>query len=284
MIVEISNFMTYMKHTAEASANTVSSYQSDLLKMAEYLKEERGILEVQDVKEADLEAYIELLNQAGRKPATISRVISAMKRFYGYLLIHDQIRENPAQELRPPKVSKEVPAILTEKELQNMLDQIRKEGKKGLRDQAMLNLMCITGMHVSEIVNLKLEDVDLVRKQVGIGPKNVRYLSLDPKTLESLNVYLSQSRPLYARKDTGDIFFVSSVGRRISRQSVWKIVKEYAEKAGIHKDITPQTLRHTLICKMLADGEDLLTVKEKMGFAEVATAMVYSNLYKNEKE
>ena len=280
MYIEIENFITYMTRVVKAPENTICAYRRDLMQMAKYFESQKQITDVKQVKAEDLENYILYLQDDGKKNTTLSRTVSSMKRFYAYLLIQEEIEISPARDLKAPKIDKQTPDVLTDREFAQIINQTDITSKKGLRDRAMLNLMCTTGMHVSEIINLTVDDVNLKKKQIRCDWNgHVRTLQLDKKCVDSLKLYLKESRPAYITGKTGNVLFTNNQGNKMSRQGLWKVLKNYAILAGIKKNITPHTLRHTVINRMLDEGVSLKDIRDQMGFSDVTTALMYSYLY-----
>ena len=249
MDIEIREFITYLHNTKKTSANTEISYQRDLKKMAEFLKE-RGIRNYKDVKELELEGYISYMEREKFASSSISRSVASMRAFFQYLWKEGVIAEDPADNLKPPKVEKRAPEILTIEEVDKLLQQPKLDNPKGIRDSAMLELLYATGMRVSEMLHLQIFDVNL---QFGYVVCNENETAL----------------------------FTNCSGKAMSRQGFWKVLKGYADDAGIKRDIAPHTLRHSFAVHMLQNGADIRSVQEMLGHSDISTTQVYLGMNMN---
>lgn len=277
METEIQQFMVYLETEKGASANTQVSYRRDLNQMAEFL-EEKGITEVTKVTKTALNSYVLSLEKAGKASATISRTLASMKAFYHFEFSQGQIRKDPAEFLKAPKIEKKAPSILTVEEVERLLNQPAGHSPKEIRDKAMLEVLYATGIRVSELIGLKLEDVN-----VSIGfltcrdAHKERTVPFGKKAKQALADYLARSRDLLLKDEDSPLLFVNCSGGPMSRQGFWKIIKYYGEKAGIEKDITPHTLRHSFAAHLISGGADLRAVQTMMGHADMATTQAYEN-------
>ena len=269
--------MIYLESEKGASANTQVSYQRDLNQMAEFL-EEKGITEVTKVTKTALNSYVLSLEKAGKASSTISRTLASMKAFYHFEFSQGQIRKDPAEFLKAPKIEKKVPSILTVEEVERLLSQPSGGSPKEIRDKAMLEVLYATGIRVSELIGLKLEDVN-----VSIGfltcrdTHKERTVPFGKKAKQALAAYLAQGRDALLKDEASPLLFVNCSGGPMSRQGFWKIIKYYGEKAGIEKDITPHTLRHSFAAHLISGGADLKAVQTMMGHADMATTQAYEN-------
>ena len=244
MDIEIREFITYLHDIKKTSTNTEISYKRDLKKMAEFL-EERGIRNYKDVKELELEGYISYMEREKFASSSISRSVASMRAFFQYLWKEGVIAEDPADNLKPPKVEKRAPEILTIEEVDKLLQQPKLDTPKGIRDSAMLELLYATGMRVTELITLKITDVNInVEKITCHDRKKDRVLEFGQEAHKALTEYLEEGRPqLISKNIKSDVLFPNCTGGEMSRQGFWKLLKKYGEKAGINKDITPHTLR-----------------------------------------
>jgi len=282
MDIEIREFITYLHNTKKTSANTEISYQRDLKKMAEFLKE-RGIRNYKDVKELELEGYISYMEREKFASSSISRSVASMRAFFQYLWKEGVIAEDPADNLKPPKVEKRTPEILTIEEVDKLLQQPKLDTPKGIRDSAMLELLYATGIRVSELISLNVTDVNLTAGAIRcISHDKERFIPLYPAAIRALSEYMEFVRPqMLARKDETSLF-VNVSGERMSRQGFWKIIKSYQAKAHIEKDITPHTLRHSFAAHLLENGADIRAIQEMLGHADISSTQVYSQLVKKQ--
>lgn len=275
----IARYEDYLIHTKHASANTVSSYMRDIRQYASYLS---GI-DV-DVLEADqrvVSAYMQWLQSIGKSPATVSRCLASLKSLYLFALSEDEIEQNPVHNIKVEKAEKKLPQILTGKEVELLLEQPRTSDMKGCRDKAMLEVLYATGIRVSELINLNVDDVSItggfIRCESG---GKTRIIPLYPEAVQALHTYMDDVRLKMLATPSEHSLFVNVSGERMSRQGFWKIIKYYQEKAQIDKDITPHTLRHSFAAHLLENGADLRSIQEMLGHSDISSTQVYAHLVK----
>lgn len=275
---EIDSFIAYLHNVKKTSENTKLSYQRDLKKLCMFL-EERDVEAVSQIKEDDLQAYIEKLNNEQFKPTTISRNIASIKAFISYYVEQGIIADNVALSLKSPKIEKKVPEIMTMNEVVTLLEQPSKNNPKELRDKAMLELLYATGIRVSELISLRLEDLNLQMSYIICKDKNKeRMIPFGVKAKLALEAYLMSARTQLLEGTDERILFVNCSGLPMSRQGFWKIIKYYAKKAGIMADITPHTLRHSFAAHLVENGADLRSVQEMLGHSDISTTQIYANM------
>ena len=246
MLQNINGFIEYIHAVKHTSKNTELSYERDLRLMSLYFLEQ-GIEDVRDLTSTRLNSYILKLEREGKKPATISRNIATIKAFVRYLLQMDLIQKDVSAELKAPKIERKPPKILTREETERLLEQPSSTSPKELRDKAMLELMASTGVRVSELVSLKMEQLDLSMDYIVVKDRQKeRVISFNEEARRALEDYLEQGRPRLVEDEETPLLFTNCSGQALSRQGFWKLVKVYGKKAGIEEDITPYTLRHTL--------------------------------------
>lgn len=267
----------YLKTEKNASANTVSSYLRDMHQFQEAMQAQE--LELTEVLTQDVEHYTVALSHKGKSAATITRSVAAIKSFYSCLVALGLMEENPAKGVIPAKVERKLPQILTGKEVELFLEQPECTDPKGYRDRAMLELLYATGIRVSELIALNVDDLNLsagVLRCVSRGKE--RIIPVHPTAIRALNEYLHRIRPQIIERLDEQALFVNMNGERMSRQGFWKLIKYYQEKAGIEKDITPHTLRHSFAAHLLANGADLRSIQEMLGHADISSTQIYSRL------
>lgn len=277
MQAAIEEFTDYLANIKKASRNTILSYRRDLLQLAAYL-ESQGITEPARVTRTSLNSYILHLENDGKAASSISRMIASIKAFFHYQVSGQKLRRDPSEALKPPKIEKKPPKILTVEEVERFLHQPDKRTPKELRDKAMLELLYATGIRVSELVSLKVSDVNL---QVGFitcrdGQKE-RVIPFGRAAGQALREYMNQARTQLTRDGEAPWLFTNCSGKPMSRQGFWKLVKYYGEKAGIQADITPHSLRHSFAVHLIRGGADLQVVKAMLGHADLATTQMYIN-------
>lgn len=275
---DIREFIAYLHNTKKTSHNTEISYERDLKKMENFL-DERGIRNVSDVRGIDLEAYMDYMEREEFASSTISRSVASMRAFFQFLFREGKVQEDPSEELRPPKVKKKMPEILSVGEVDRLLAQPKKNTPKGLRDTAMLELLYATGMRVSELIHLEIDDVNLSLGYVTChDSEKERVIPIGNVSRKALEKYIAEGRPTFVREGEEKILFTNCSGKAMSRQGFWKVLKGYADEAGIKGDITPHTLRHSFAVHMLQNGADIKSVQEMLGHSDISTTQVYLNM------
>ncbi len=278
---EIESFISYLHNVKKTSLNTEMSYRRDLTKMRIYLEITAASPAVNEITEENLKKYTAYMERRKYKASTISRNIAAMKAFFHYLSKSGMIQKDISGCLRAPKVTRSAPDILTEEEMERLLDGPSGDSDKEIRDSAMLELLYATGIRVSELISLRLSDVNMHMGFLICREGNrERMIPFGNRAREALHRYLSRAREHMATNEARDILFVNCQGAPMSRQGFWKIVKHYAKKAGIAKDITPHTLRHTFAAQLVENGTDLKSVQEMLGHSDISTTHMYVRMDK----
>lgn len=274
----INEFMEYLQNEKNISGNTELSYRRDLKKMAAYF-DQAGVQKMEEVTEADLKVYLGEMRKEKFAPATISRNIASIRAFFHYLLKKGIIREDPSEYLKAPKIQKKTPEFLSVEEVDRLLRQPSSETGKGIRDKAMLELLYATGMRVSELLNLQTEDINLSFGYVIChDSEKERVLPIGNVSRDALVRYMDKARKLFVKDTKETALFTNCSGKAMSRQGFWKVLKGYAEAAGIHRDITPHTLRHSFAVHMLQNGADIKSVQEMLGHSDISSTQVYLGL------
>lgn len=280
---EIARFIEYLHEEKQTSKNTEVSYERDLKKMCQYLKWQE-IESADAVTATSLTSYIMHLEQSGMKPATISRSVASMKAFFSYLCKKHQIESDPTENLKAPKIEKKMPSVLTTDEMNRLLDQPSGNSPKELRDKAMLELLYATGIRVSELISLKLSDINLQMEYLSCmdGYKE-RIIPFGKKAKDAVKHYLNDGRPKLVEDESSEWLFTNCSGQAMSRQGFWKLIKHYGEKAGIDSELTPHTLRHSFAAHMVSNGADLKSVQEMLGYADISATQIYAQMNQNQK-
>lgn len=275
-------FESFLKNEKKASANTLSSYMRDIHQFAAY-QENNGGSPISDASEEELAEYIEHLRQAGKSVATVSRNIASLKNLYSYLTLNRMIERNPSTKLVPEKSTQKLPQILTSKEVDLLLAQPECIDAKGYRDRAMLELLYATGIRVTELIDLNINDVNLAEGVIRCHSRDKeRYIPMYQKAVKALSDYLELVRPQMIAMPDEEALFVNVGGERMSRQGFWKLIKHYQKKAKIEKEITPHTLRHSFAAHLLENGADIHAIQEMLGHADISSTQVYSQLVKKQ--
>ena len=273
----LSVYEDYLKNEKQASANTVSSYLRDVRQFAREMEERE--IPLTEVLSQDVEEYAHDLTRKGKSPATVTRSVASIKSFYNCLISRGEIDRNPAKGVVPAKVERKLPQILTGKEVELFLEQPECTDLKGYRDRAMLELLYATGIRVSELIGLNLEHINLSAGFIRcVSRDKERIIPLYPAAIRALSDYLEHVRPQMLEHPDEPALFVNMSGERMSRQGFWKIIKHYQEKAGIQKEITPHTLRHSFAAHLLENGADLRSIQEMLGHADISSTQIYTQI------
>lgn len=282
MLDLINAYENYLAKVKQASANTISSYLRDIRQFSAWLRQHKDV-DVIDATQLNISDYLTHLQQEGRSGATVSRSLASLKNFYAYVVSSGFLETTPVpSDIHVDRGEKKLPQILTGKEVELLLSQPVCTDPKGFRDKAMLEVMYATGMRVTELLDLDLDDVNL---DMGIikctGAKKSRAIPLYPGALKALRVYLKDVRSTMVTDPDEVALFVNIGGARMSRQGFWKILKHYQQTAHIEKDITPHTLRHSFAVHLLENGADLGSVQELMGHSDISSTQMYAHLINN---
>ena len=273
----LSGYERFLTEEKKASPNTLSSYLRDVRQYLDWLGE-KGISPTQAVH-ADVEAYTRSMTARGKSAATVTRSQASLKSFYSWMMEIGQISENPARGLSQTKVERKLPHILTSREVELFLEQPDPSDAKGCRDKAMLELLYATGIRVSELIGLNLDNINLSAGFIRCANRGKeRIIPLYQAAVRALQNYLDRVRPQMVEHPDEKALFVNMSGERMSRQGFWKIIKHYQEKAGIQKDITPHTLRHSFAAHLLENGADLHSIQEMLGHADISSTQIYTQV------
>lgn len=277
---EIEIFLDYMLVEKGASPNTIDSYRYDLMDFLAFLKETDDLEVLGKAERKQVIAYLAHCRQKQMAAKTLSRKLSALRTFYKFLLLDKVITKDPTANLENPKLTKYLPNVLLQSETELLLAAPDTTTKKGIRDKAVLETLYATGMRVSELVGLHLDDLHPeyhYAKCFGKGGKE-RIVPLGSYAVSAIDVYLTECRPLFLKGKKNPAVFLNQHGGTLSRQSVWNMMKFYGEQVGIGDMLSPHTLRHSLAAHMLENGADLRTVQEILGHADLATTQIYTQL------
>lgn len=275
----IAMYEDFLLNTKKSSANTVASYMRDIRQFDTYLSNHLSE-SIEKVTKDQAEIYFAWLTNNGKSAATVTRSLASIKGFYSFLVASQQMESNPVKSIHLAKVEKKLPQILTGKEVELLLDQPQCTDPKGFRDKAMLELLYATGIRVSELIALNVDDVNLSAGFIHCGGGKARMIPLYPAAVRALQNYLTQVRPSIIADPLESALFVNLSGERMSRQGFWKIIKHYQQTAGIQKDITPHTLRHSFAAHLLENGADLKSIQEMLGHSDISSTQIYAQLVK----
>ncbi|CDE50965.1 tyrosine recombinase XerD [Firmicutes bacterium CAG:460] len=265
------DFLEYLKYERRVSVNTVDSYGENLLLLKNYTNKDLISLKKEDIKD--------FLDNVEATARTKAHYLTVFNSFYKYLLFMDKIKSNPCDGIKAPKLEKKLPTYLTNEEIAKLFN-IRLTKPVDYRNKAILEVMYATGARISEVINLELNQIDFeecIIRVVGKGKKE-RIIPLDDVAIEALDNYINNYRPFLIKNETCNYVFLNKNGEKISRQMIFKILKNLANKAGITKEISPHTLRHSFASNLLNNGADLRVIQELLGHENLETTEIYSHL------
>lgn len=277
----IADFAHYLTVEQGLAPNSIVSYTQELRELAGYLHRQK-IPSFLAVERAQLMAYLAELTQRGKSRNSVIHAVSALRKFYRYLVQTHQLTVNPMANVAAPKHAEHLPAVLTVAEVDRLLATPQTENKYGLRDRAMLEVLYATGLRVSELVHLKLGDLHLemgLIQTLGKGDKE-RIVPIGDVASDWVQRYLQDSRPRLLKHRTSPYLFLNAHGGGLTRQAIWQKIKRYVALADIHKDVTPHTLRHSFATHILENGADLRVVQELLGHADITTTQIYTHISK----
>ena len=278
MLDLIGAYENYLTKVKQASANTIASYMRDIRQYSDWLRLNEDV-EVVDATQLNISAYLHGLEQEGRSAATVSRSLASLKNFYAYVVSSGFLEKTPVTDIRVDRGEKKTPQILTGREIELLLAQPVCVDAKGFRDKAMLEVMYATGIRVTELIDLNVEDVNLDLGVIKcVGAKKTRAIPLYPGALKALRAYLKDVRGTMIANANENALFVNVGGVRMSRQGFWKILKHYQNTAHIEKEITPHTLRHSFAVHLLENGADLGSLQELMGHSDISSTQMYTHM------
>lgn len=278
MLDLICAYENYLSKVKQASYNTVASYLRDIRQFSEWLRENEGIAVV-DATQLNISSYLLHMEHEGKSGATISRNLASLKNFYSYLITSGFLEKTPVVDIHVERGEKRLPRILSGREIELLLSQPVCIEPKGFRDKAMLEVMYATGIRVSELIDLNVEDVNLEQGTIKCSSgKKTRAIPLYPAALRSLDVYLKEFRDQLVTSQNEKALFVNINGTRMSRQGFWKILKYYQASAHIEKEITPHTLRHSFAVHLLENGADLSSLQQLMGHSDISSTQMYTQM------
>ena len=271
---QIKLFLEFLENDKKLSANTLQSYKRDIVQYQEYIEEEN--INYSKVTKEEIDGYFNHLKEINKKTSTISRSLASIRSFYQFLLRNKKVKKDPTDGMQSPKIEKKAPSILTSKEIELLLDQPKDIDLKGIRDKAMLEFAYATGMRVTEIISLDVDDVNFKDSYVTCNNSSKkRNIPLGSMSLKALKEYVDKARKYLVKNDETKALFVNINGKRLTRQGFWKIVKYYKEQAHITKEITPHVLRHSFATHLLQNGADLKSIQTMLGHSDISSTQVY---------
>ena len=271
---QIKNFLDFIENDKKASQNTLQSYRRDITQYSNYIEENR--INYLKMDEEDIRDYLRHMNEIGKKSSTISRSLASIRSFYQFLLKNKKVKRNPTEGIQSPKIERRIPAVLTSQEVELLLDQPKNIDLKGIRDKAILEFAYATGMKVTEIISLDIDDINIEEGYVTCKNKDkARNIPLGSLSLKALKDYVENSRNILIKDEGVTALFVNTNGQRLTRQGFWKIVKYYKDQAHINKEITPHILRHSFATHLLQNGADLKAIQTMLGHSDISSTQIY---------
>lgn len=278
MLDLVQAYENYLTKVKQASANTISSYLRDIRQFDLWLKANEGI-DVVDATQLNISTFLAQLEKDGKTPATLSRSLASLKNFYAYVVSSGFLEKTPVMDIHVNRGEKKLPQILSGREIELLLQQPACVDAKGYRDKAMLELMYATGIRVTELISLDIDDVNLEQGIIKCSTtKKARIIPLYPAALKALSQYIREVRESMLAEPSERALFVNVGGARMSRQGFWKILKYYQSAAHIEKEITPHTLRHSFAVHLLENGADIGSLQELMGHSDISSTQMYTQL------
>ena len=272
---QIKLFLEFLQNDKKLSDNTLQSYRRDIMQFRDYVMANN--INFAKAKEEDIKDYLKELKKEGKKTSTASRSLASIRSFYQFLLRTKKAKNDPTASIQSPKIEKRVPSVLTSDEVELLLDQPKDVDLKGTRDKAMLEFAYATGMKVTEIIDLDIDDVNFEEDTVTCSNgKKTRTIPLGALAEKALKEYVDKARPILIKDENNKALFVNVNGSRLTRQGFWKIVKYYKEQAHIEKDITPHVLRHSFATHLLQNGADLKSIQAMLGHSDISSTQVYA--------
>lgn len=278
MLDLIRAYENYLTKVKQASENTISSYMRDIRQYSQWLNSAEHI-DVVDATQQNIADYLSYLEEAGKTGATVSRSLASLKNFYAYVVSSGFLEKTPVTDIQVSRGDKKMPQILTSREIELLLSQPVCVDAKGCRDKAMLEVMYATGIRVSELIELNIDDVNLEQGIIKCNSaKKPRIIPMYPVALKALGIYIKDIRNGMIASQEETALFVNVNGVRMSRQGFWKILKYYQGTAHIEKEITPHTLRHSFAVHLLENGADLGSLQELMGHCDISSTQLYTHM------
>lgn len=277
----LNEFKTYLKCIKKCSENTLDAYMRDVERFFIYCTEQ-GIEDVCNIKSETISEYLDYIKSNGKSVATKTRITASIRCYFKFLSANKIVSINCAQEIKNPRNERVMPEILTSNEVVELLAQPDCKDYKGMRDKAMLELLYATGIKVSELIELDVSDINLSIGIVHIKSYNhERIVPIYPAAVKHISEYINIARPVFVTDENEHKLFTNYNGKPMSRQGFWKIIKYYSKKAGIKKDITPQTVRHSFAAHLLENGAQLGDIKEMLGHLDISSTQIYAHIVKS---
>lgn len=280
----LQSFRNYLKLERSLSVNSVEAYLGDLNKLFQYFESVGQSVKAEDISSSDLKSFISWINELGMLPSTQARVVSGLKSFFGFLMLEEIIKEDPSENLETPRLARHLPDTLEIHEINAMIEVIDASRPEGMRNKAILETLYGCGLRVSELINLKISDVFEENEYIRVTGKGnkERVVPIGHTALKYIGIYLKETRVhVPVKKGFEDYIFLNRTGTRLSRISVFTIIKTLAEQSGLKKSISPHTFRHSFATHLIEGGADLRAVQEMLGHSSITTTEIYTHLDSN---
>lgn len=276
----VENFLDFLQKDKKLSENTLQSYNRDIKLYGNYL--ETNNLDMLKTDEESIKTYLDSLKENGKAVSTVSRNLASLRSFYQYLYKTKFVTEDPTVNLESPKIERKPPKILSAEQVELLLEQPKCVDLKGYRDKAMLELVYATGIRVTELISLNIDDINLENGYIKCSNRTKqRIIPIGNLAINALKDYVDKSREVLLKSDEDTALFVNMNGQRLTRQGFWKIIKQYKTQANIDVDITPHTLRHSFAVHLLENGAELRAIQEMLGHSDISSTQVYAQIEQN---
>ena len=276
----VENFLNFLQNDKKLSDNTLQSYNRDIKLYCNYLTENN--MDMVNTDSEEIKEYLESLKTKGKAVSTVSRNLASLRSFYQYLHRTKVISDDPTVNIESPKIERKPPKILTSEQIELLLEQPKCVDLKGYRDKAMLELVYATGIRVTELISLNVDDINLDEGFIKCqGKSKERVIPIGSLAINALKEYMDKSRSILLKDESDKALFVNVNGQRLTRQGFWKIIKQYKAQANIDVDITPHTLRHSFAVHLLENGAELRAIQEMLGHSDISSTQVYAQIGQN---
>lgn len=273
----ISEFEDFLINDKNVSSSTLASYKRDIMNFTKFLDTLK--LDMLSASRGNILSYILTMQNQGKANASVMRSIASIKSLYSFLLLKGTIEKNPAHGINPPKAEKKLPQFLSHDEIEALLESPDISTMRGIRDKAILEILYASGLKVTELISLNLKDIDVDLGYIKCSKgSNIRIVPLGKPAINAAKSYIGVVRPVMACEGEKNLF-VNCSGHAMSRQGLWKLIKEYADKTGIRKSITPHSLRHSFAVHLLENGADLISIQEMLGHKDASSTQMYARMF-----
>jgi integrase/recombinase XerD len=278
---QLKAFMDYLFVEKGSAKNTMMAYERDLKSYLHYLKNVESVQSLNDVQRVHIVHFLRFLKEHGKSSKTLARHIASVRAFHQFLLRAKATSQDPSVQIETPRLERSLPNVLSLQEVEILLDTPKIQDHFGIRDKAMLELLYATGIRVSELIGLEIDNVQVAMGFVRCNGNKERIIPIGRAAADAIKHYLESGRPRFiSTKQQDHALFLNHQGKRLTRQGFWKILKKLAKEAGIDKELTPHTLRHSFATHLLENGADLRAVQEMLGHADISTTQIYTHVTK----